>query len=290
MRPTKIVSEKIGLRAAVSALAVSLFGAAAAWTVAAAISRVDMPAIVVAAIASSWFVVVAVMAFESVSSSIVMCDASGYRRPLGGLRPWETVVRVGTGMIEGQRAPTVALRSDDGDFPIGQDTFGAFASERDAGSLVSGLLAWAPQAAAGDFSGVDLGAALTAEIETSATSVQKQIESAAGMQPETRTWIEFGYPGLSSAILLDYGENDSGERIQVIARRKVDLAIVMDGRRWLRVVKKRSPDVATGFVALLEPHTTTRRDAVGLGFDQLIVTAKGLRPTLFNAEEPDRFL
>lgn len=289
MRPTKIVSERIGVRSAVGLLAVVLFGAAAVWTVGAAFTAAAMPQLVVAAIAVSWFVVVAVMAAESVSSSVVVCSEQGYRRPLGGLRPWRRVVRVGTGMIEGQRAPTVALL-DDGDFPISQDTFGSFASSGDAQALVNGLLAWAPEAAAGDFSSVDLGEGLRAEIERTADEVAGEVEQATAKRPLSREWIEFGYPGLASAILLDYGENEAGEGVQLIVRRRVDLAIVSEGRRWLRVTKKRTPGVAEGCRALFGPHTTTRQDAVGLGFDQLIVSAAGQRPVQFNAEEPDRFL
>ncbi len=289
MAPTRVVSGRLGVRIAVSVLAVAVFGAAAAWTVVAAVARPEIPQFVLAAIAVSWMVAVVVMAVESLTASVVTFSAEGYRRPLGGLRRWDHVVRVGSGIVEGQRTPTVALLADEGDFPIIQDEFASYSAPGDTETLVEAMLAWVPDAARGDFSGVELRPEFRASIEESADRVEADIEALASRRPASRQWVEFGYPGLESAIVLDYEQNSQGEGVQVIVRHATDLALVVDGQRWIRVTRKRTPPVAEGLAALFGPHTTTRIDADGIGFDRLIVEADGQRRVQFNAEEPDRF-
>ena len=289
MASPRVVSGRLGGRVAVGVLAVVLFGSAAAWAVVAAVSRPEIPQIVLATIAVAWLVVVVVMAVESLTASVVTFSEEGYRRPLGGLRPWEHVVRVGSGIVEGQRTPTVAMLAPEGDFPIIQDEFASFNAPGDTEALVQAMLSWVPDAARGDFSGVELRTGFRASIEESADRVEGDIEALASRRPVSRQWIEFGYPGLESAILLDYGQNSQGEGVQVIVRHAPDLALVVEGQRWIRVNKKRTPPVAEGCAALFGTHTTTREDADGIGFDRLMVEADGQRQVQFNAEEPDRF-
>lgn len=289
MARTRYASRLIGTRIAVGGLAVALFGAAAGWSVSAVLRQPHVPQITMAAIAIAIFVAVVVMAVESISSSVVVFGPEGYRRPMGGLRPWGRVVRVGTGMVEGRPAVTVALLAEDGDFPVTQDEFASFSAPEDVAGLVAEFLRWAPEADRGDFSGVELGAGLKAEIEATAARVAAEVEKETGRRPLSVEWIEFGYPGLRSALLLDYGPNQVGEGVQVIARNGADLAIVVDDRRWLRVTRKRTPPVPEGVAALFGAHDTTRHEADGVGFDRLIVEAEGQRPVQFNAEEPDRF-
>ena len=140
----------------------------------------------------------------------------------------------------------------------------------------------------GDFSGVELGLG-SRRRSSDGARVAAEVEKETGRRPLSVEWIEFGYPGLRSALLLDYGPNQVGEGVQVIARNGADLAIVVDDRRWLRVTRKRTPPVPEGVAALFGAHDTTRHEADGVGFDRLIVEAEGQRPVQFNAEEPDRF-
>lgn len=288
MRPTRVLARRLGLRAAVSALAVAAFGWASVASLAAAWATPDVPSVTLAAIATSWALAVTVMAAESVGSSVLLLSEAGYRSPVTPLRPWSEVLRVSTGLVDNQRVPVVARRADDGDFPIAEDVLSGF-GEQDADRAVGALTAWAPGAVGGDFAGISLERAQRAAFEAEAARVVAEVRRLTGREPKHQGWAEFGFPGLASAVVVDYGDNEAGEGVHVVARHGADLALVVDGRRHLRVTKRRSPDAATQVATLFGEHTTTRLPSTGAGFDQVRVDVPGGRPILFNAEEPDRY-
>lgn len=287
MRPTRVLARRLRLRAGVSALAVAVFGWASLAAVAAALRAPNVPSITLALIATSWAVAVVVMAAESVGGSVLLLSEAGYRTGLTPLRPWPQVVRIATGWVDNQRVPVVARR-DEGDFPVAEDTLTGFA-EPDADRALAAFSAWAPAAGHGDFSSVVLPPAHRAAFEATADRVTAEVRAATGREPGGRVWAEFGFPGLVSALVLDYGINAAGEGVQVIVRHAADVALLADGRRHLRVTKRRSLPVAAQVGVLFGEHTTTEVPSRGTGFDQLRVDAPGQRPAWFNAEEPDRY-
>lgn len=287
MRPTRVLARRLRVRAAVSALAVAVFGWASLASLGAALATPDVPSITLALIATSWAVAVAVMAAESVGSSVLLLSEAGYRTVLTPLRPWAQVIRVATGLVDNQRVPVVARR-DAGDFPVAEDALTGFA-EPDTDRALAALGAWAPDAEGGDFSSVLLAPDQRAAFEAEAARVVDDVRAETGREPSSRGWTEFGFPGLASAIVLDYGTNAHGEAVQVVVRHGADVALVVDGRRHLRVTKRRSLPTAAQVAVLFGDHTTTPVPSTGTGFDQLRVDAAGQRPAWFNAEEPDRY-
>lgn len=289
MGPRRVVSgtfRQSRARAILTAVGVLLV---IAWAVSAAIAQPDVSQVVLATILVAMGVMVLVMAGIGLASGVVLLSPAGYRKPLGGIRPWSRVLRVGTYREEGLTCPAVALRSD-GDFPIQQELFESFAGDDNAERLVAALVAWVPQAAHDDFSTVTLDASLREEIEASADEVTAAVEQGTGRRPRSRAWIEYGFPGLPTAILLDYGENAQGEGVQIVARRRIDLRLLAEDRAWLRATGKRKGSIESQVAALamlFGPHETRWREVHR--YAQLLVRADG-QPTLkFEPEEPDRY-
>lgn len=281
-----IVSSRSRGAAAWSVPAVALFVGVAGWTIADVVREVSVPSVVLAAIVTAAALVAVIVAGQSVSAGFVRLDDDGYATPLGTPRRWADVLAVGRVRREGAVVPAVAVRSGEG-FPIAHDTFTAF-TDADADALLAEVRARAPHAV-GDFGAVDLPAAWWAEVEAEAARIRGEVEAASGRLPVAQRRVEFGYPGLTSAILLDYGRNDAGEGVEVVVRRSPDLALVRDGVRYLRQARKKTPDAAAEVGVLFDAHTTEILPGTDLAWPQAVVTAEGRRPLRFNAEEPDLF-
>lgn len=280
---TWIVSHSTGRRGFWGVVGVLVFGA---LTVAAVVGFVRAPHVdsgVLVAIAAPFFVMALVLAVEGPGQGLVRVDADGYRTIMGVRRSWTHVLGVGVGQVDGRRVPVVAVRAA-GREPE-QDAFPGFA-EADADRLVGALRDRVQPAG---FAEVTLGEDYWARVEAEAARAASIAAEASGRQPTGRERVEFGYPGLPSAIRLDYGTNDAGERVELLVRESATLAVVASGRRWLRQDRKRSADPATQVEALFAPHTTTMKPSTGTGFDRLVVSGAGRRSLVFNAEEPDRF-
>lgn len=271
-----------------AALALAVVAAAVVWAVADAVREPSVPSVVLAAILLAAGLGAVVLAGEAFGSGFVRVTDGGYRVPLGTPRRWTDVLAVGTAVLEGRQVPTVALRGGTDDpFGVVTDTFAGFA-DADADALLAELRGRTPHAT-GDFSPVRLPASWWTEVEAEATRVRDAVEATSGRRPVASARVELGYPGLASAVLLDYGTNEAGEGVQVLVRRSADLALVRDGVRYVRQVRKRTPDASGEVGLLLGPHTTEVLPAVDYGFAQAVVTVDGRRPLRFNAEEPDRF-
>lgn len=270
-----------------SLLALVAVGAAVVWALADALREPSVPSIVLASILVSVAVGAVVLAGEAFGAGFVRLSADGYRTPLGTPRRWADVLAVGSASVEGRLVPAVALRAESGDFPIVTDTFAGF-TDAEGESLAAEFAARAP-GARGDFASVRLPDSWWRAVEAEATRVREAVSAASVRRPVAESRVELGYPGLASAILLDYGTNDAGEGVQVLVRLGSDLALVRDGVRYLRQARKRTPDAAAEVELLFGPHTTEVLAASDLGLAQAIVTVSGRRPLRFNAEEPDRF-
>lgn len=280
---TWLISRTTGRRGFWGLVGVLVFGWA---TVAAIIGFVKAPHVdsgVLVMIALPFLVMAVVLALEGLGQGLVRVDEQGYRTILGRRRAWSDVLGVGTGQLEGQTVPVVAVRSSAG-VPE-QDSFAGFA-ESDAATLVDAFLARVDPAG---FSSVALPESYWAAVEAEADRAASVVRAEGGREPLSRERVEFGFPGLPSAIRLDYGTNDAGEGVELLVRESTELALVASGRRWLRQNRKRSADPATQVAALFGPHTTTAKPSKGAGFDRLAVRPEGRRPLAFNAEEPDRF-
>lgn len=280
---TWLISRSTGRRGFWGLVGVLVFG----WAgVAAIIGFVKAPHVdsgVLVMIALPFLVMAVVLALEGLGQGLVRVDEQGYRTILGRRRAWSDVLGVGTGQLEGQTVPVVAVRSAAG-VPE-QDSFAGFA-ESDAATLVDAFLARVDPAG---FSSVALPESYWAAVEAEADRAASVVRAEGGREPLSRERVEFGFPGLPSAIRLDYGTNDAGEGVELLVRESTELALVASGRRWLRQNRKRSADPATQVAALFGPHTTTAKPSKGAGFDRLAVRPEGGRPLAFNAEEPDRF-
>ena len=280
---TWIVARRTGARGFWGLAGVLVFGA---LTTAAVVGFVRAPHVdsgVLVLIAAPFLVMAVVLAVEGLGQGLLRVDAHGYRTVMGLRRAWSDVLAVGIGQLEGQRVPVVAVRGSGG--APQQDAFVGFA-DADAERLVSALHGHVDPAG---FAGVTLGADYWEAVEAEAERAASVVAQGSGRQPVARERVEFGYPGLCSAVRLDYGTNDVGEGVELLVREATTLALVASGQRWLRQDRKRSPDPATQVEALFGPHTTTLRPSTGAGFDRLLVSTDGQRTLVFNAEEPDRF-
>lgn len=282
-----IVSGRTRARLAWSLLALAGVGAAVVWAVADAVREPSVPAVVLAAILLATGAGAVVLAGEAFGSGFVRVGSEGYRVPLGTPRRWADVLAVGTASVEGRVVPTVALRDPAAAFPVVSDTFGGF-SDAEAEVLLAELRARTPQAP-GEFSSVRLPPAWWAGVDAEASRVRDAVAASSGRRPVAEARVELGYPGLASAVLLDYGTNAAGEGVQVLVRQGSDLVLVRDGVRYLRQARRRTPDAAAEVDALFGPHDTESLPESAFGFAQAVVTVEGRRPLRFNAEEPDRF-
>lgn len=282
--PTWVVSRRIGWRGLWGAVGILVFGAAAVASIAAFARAPHVDSFVLVIITVPFLVMAMVLAWEGLGQGLVKLDAAGYSTPLGRRRSWSDVLAVGTGQVEGRETPVVAVRAGEG-FPVGQDIFTGF-SDAEAPRLVDALRSRVHPVG---FDGLDLGPDWWARVEAEADRSASVVRELCGREPVARERVEFGFPGLVSAVRLDYGPNDAGERVELLVRTASDLAVTAEGRRWLRQNRKRSGDPATQVGWLFEPHTTEVVPSTGAGFDRLVVTVTGRKPLPFNAEEPDRF-
>ena len=285
MSATVVRARSTGTRGFWGLVGVAAFGVA---TVAAVIGFVQAPHVdsaVMILIVAPFRVMAGVLAWEGIGQGIARLDADGYRLLGGAPRAYGDVLAVGKGMVDGREVPVVALRGD-GAFPVVADAYTGFA-DADADTLVSALRA---RVDAPGFAGVELGDAYWAEVDAEAARAASLVRDVCGREPLARERVEFGFPGLVSAIRLDYGLNDAGERVELLVRQSSDLALTAHGRRWLRQNRKRSADPATQVGWLFGAHTSAVVPTKGAGFDRLVVRGEERPGKLtFNAEEPDRF-
>lgn len=281
----RIVSRLTTGRVLWGALAVALFVGVAAFSVAESFRAPNVPNIILALILVSFAVMAFVLAWESVTQGILRVGPDGYATHLTRLHPWSSVLAIGTAQVEGRPVPTVALRSTEG-FAVQQDTLRGFAAD-ETETVLSALDAAAPELPG--FEDVVLDAAWWASVEAEAERAVSVVKEASGREPESRDRVAFGFPGLESAIRLDYGMNPEGERVELFVRQGLDLALTSQGRRWLRQNRRRSADAATQVATLFTDHEVTVLPTRGAGFDRLAVSPAGQKTLVFNAEEPDRF-
>ena len=281
-----LVSRRIGVRGFWGLAGMALFGWVTLVATTAAARDPQADSVVLALITATFFVATCVFAWEGLSSGLVRLDAAGYRTSLGPRRPWADVLAVGVGQVDGREVPVVALRSPDGGSGVTQDALAGFADE-EAQRLVEALRARVPDAPG--FAGVAVSPSWWAEVDAEADRAASVVLAACGREPVARERVALGYPGLVNAVRLDYGLNDAGEGVELLVRERVDLAVVKDGRRWLRQERRRAGDPAAQVCALFGEHTTDVVPAQGAGFDVLRVDVGARRPIQFNAEEPDRF-
>lgn len=283
--PGWIVSRRTGWRALWGGLGVLVFGAATLYSVLGLLRAPQVDSAVLVLIAVPFFVMALVLAWDGLCQGLVHLDAVGYRTPRKGRRPWSEVLAVGMGEVDGRIMPVLALRAEGEPFPIAQEAFPGFA-DNEAPRLVAAVRAFCGEGAG--FVGLTATHQWWRDAEVEADRVAEIVSNACGRHPVARERTEFGYP-IPSAIRLDYGSNDAGERVEVFCRRTSDLSLSTHGRRWLRQNRKRSPDPATQVALLFGAHTVTQTPNKGAGFDRIVVVPEGGKPIPFNAEEPDRF-
>lgn len=281
-----VVSRRSGWRGFWGLVGVAVFGWAAVAAIAAALAHPAIDSWTLAAIVTPFALAALVIALEGVGSGVVRLDERGYRRFLEPARAWSDVLAVSTGQVDGSRTPVVAVRADGG-FPVTQDTFAGF-SGAEASRLVDALRARVPGAPG--FAGVVADESWWTEVEAEVARALAVIRATGGPEPVGQQRIVFGYPGLVSAVELDFGVNGAGEHVFLIVRRVSTLALEIDGRRWLSQARRRSKDPAALVAALFGPHETLVEPTPAIGFDQLVVRfPEEKKPLRFNAEEPDRF-
>lgn len=283
--PIRFVSRLTRRRALWGGVAILGSGAIAVAAVLAAITEQSVPSIVLAAIVVALALMAGVLAIDGVSQGVLRVNSDGYATHLTGLHPWHSVLALGTATVEGRRLPTVALRSIDG-FVVEQDLLRGFAD--DEGEAVLDVLDQHAPPLPG-FGDVVLDAAWWATVEAEAERAIGVVRESAAREPISRERVPFGFPGLTSAIRLDYGTNLAGERVELIVRQGLDLALTTQDRRWLRQHRRRSPDAATQVAPLFGEHQVKLRPDRGTGFDRITVSLPDQRPLTFNAEEPDRY-
>ncbi|MFV0451716.1 MAG: hypothetical protein ACK5LS_05630 [Propioniciclava sp.] len=281
----RLVSRLTAGRIVWGVLASVAFVAAAAAAVRAAVAEVSVPSVLLALILAALAGMAIVLSLDGVTQGILRVGPRGYATHLTRLHPWSAVLDIGTAAVEGRPVPAVALRSMTG-FVVEQDMLRGFAAE-ETGAVLAALTDAAPELPG--FSEVVLDAAWWATVEAEAERAVGVVRAATGREPETRERVAFGFPGLISAIRLDYGFNDAGERVEVYVRQGLDLALTVDDRRWLRQHRRRSRDAAAQVAVLLGEHQVRMSPSSGTGFDRLRLMAPGERPITFNAEEPDRY-
>lgn len=285
MGPRWIVSGRTRARVIRIGLLLTVVAVLVGWAVAEVVAQPSVPSVVMAAILGAAGVAAVVLAGEAFGAGFVHVDSSGYRAPMATPRRWTDVLAVGTATVEGRTVPAVAVRSREG-VGIEQDVFTGFA-DADAEALLTELRSRTPQAT-GDFSRVAVPATWWAVVDAEAERVRAGVAAASGHQA-TSARVELGYPGLATAVELDYGVNSAGERVTVVVHGRSDLALTVGGVRYLRQDRKKTPDPVDEVGLLFEPHATELSPASELGLAQAVVAVDGRRPLRFNAEEPDRF-
>ncbi len=284
---TWVVSRRSGWRAFWGAVGVLVFGVG---TVASVIGFLQAPHIdsgVLVLITAPFLVMAVVLALEGLGQWMVRLDEVGYSTPLGRRRAWSDVLSVGTGRVEGRATPVVAVRATN-ELGVEQDVFGGFA-EAEAPRLVSAL---AERAAGTGLADVEPSSAWWAAVETEADRAASVVRERSGREPLGRERIPFGYGDVPTALRLAYGRNSSEEQVDLIVHAGTDLALTVDGRRYLRQQRKRSGDAAEQLGLLFATHATDVVANTGAGFDRIRLRfdgVTGVRPLWFNAEEPDRF-
>ena len=280
-----LVSRRVGVRGFWGAVAVLLFGYAATLALADAVRAPSVPSVVLFVILLTFFAMAVVLALESVSSGLLRLGADGYRTLLGRRRRWSEVLALGTGRVDGRDAAVVAVRADGGGL-VDQDAFTGFAEDETA-LVVAALRERAPVTPG--FREVVAGADHWRAVEAEADRASASAREVAGRTPLVRERVAYGFPGLADTIRLDYGTNAAGERVEMLVRDGVDLALVTHGRRWIRQTRRRSAYAPTQVGLLFGEHASVVEGATAGGFDRLVVTVPGRRDLVFNAEEPDRF-
>lgn len=279
-----LVSRRTVVRAVWSLLGVAVFAAA---TVAALVMFVGDPQVdsfVLILIAAPFLVMAVVLGVEVIGQGLLRVDAAGYATVLGRRRPWHDVLAFGTAQVGGREVVTVAARDAGQPLGIGQDVLSGFA-DAEASDLLATMRGFVQPPG---LAGVVVPEGWWVEANAEAQRASAVVREATGLEPAAVERIEFGFPGLRTALWLDYGTNPAGDQIGLIVRRATDLALTRDGRRWLRQHRRRSPDPATQVAALLAATTAVVLPADGGGLDRLVIEADGQRIT-FNAEEPDRY-
>ena len=280
-----VISRRTGWRAVWGALGILVFGAAFVAALVAFIAAPHVDSGMLVIIPLPFFAAALVMAAEALMQGMVHVDQQGYTMPLRPRHAWKDVLGVGFGEVDGRRLPVVALATP-GDFPVAQDTFPGFADD-DGDALVEAMVRWTGDSQG--FAGLRPSEGWWAAAEAEADRVTGVVEAASGRTPVSRERVAYGYPGMVSAIRLDYGTNAAGDLVEVLCRRTSDLAVTREGRRWLRQNRKRSADPAGQVAWLLGDYEVAQVPNTGAGFDRLTLQVPGQRPLRFNAEEPDRF-
>lgn len=281
-----LVSRRTRGRAVWSGLGVVVFGAATIATLVGFVRAPHVDSGVLVLIALPFLVMAVVLALEALGQGLVHVDGAGYRTLLGARRAWGDVLALGVGEVDGRTMPVVALADAAGAFPLTQESFPGFAEE-EAPRLVAAFAAHCGRGAG--FGGVTVPQGWWDDAEAEASRVEAVVTEGCGRAPQGRDRVAFGYPGVPSAVRLDYGTNAVGDRVEVLCRRSSDLALTRAGRRWLRQNRKRSADPATQVCLLFGDYTVEETPNRGAGFDRIgVVSASGGRLP-FNAEEPDRF-
>lgn len=281
-----IISRRTAFRGVWGLIGVVVFGVAAVAAIIGFVRAPHVDSAVLVLIVLPFFVMALVLAWEALSQGMVKVDGAGFSTPQGAHRAWGDVLAVGVGEVDGRSTPVVAVRSQ-GRFPIAQESFPGFADD-EAERLVEEF-----RARGGDgvgFAGVRVSNQWWADAEAEADRVAGIVRAETGREPLSRERVPFGYPGVLSALRLDYGTNDAGERVEVFCRRTSDLALTHGGHRWLRQNRKRSADPATQVAWLFGPYEIVERPSTGAGFDRIALVAPDRKPLPFNAEEPDRFV
>lgn len=282
-----LVSRRSGWRALWGGLGVLVFGIAAVAAVVGFVREPHIDSGVLVLITVPFLVMAVVLAVEGLGQGLVRIDDAGYSTLLGRRRAWGDVLAVGTGLVEGQQTPVVAVRSDS---PLGveQDMFPGFAGD-EAARLVEALSA---HTSGPGFVGVEPSPAWWEAVDAEAERAASVVKARSGREPLGRERIPFGFGPVPSALRLYYGRNASEEHVDLIVHGGTDLVLTVDGRRYLRQHRKRSGDAADQVGLLFETHATEVVPTTGAGFDRLRLRfdeITGVRPMWFNAEEPDRF-
>lgn len=281
----RVVSRLTKRRILWGALAGVAFTGVAMWAIVSAVGSPSVPSVVLALILTSLAAMAVVLAVDAVWQGILRVGPRGYATHLTRPHPWSNVLAIGTAYVEGRPVPVVALRATDG-FVVTQDALRGFAAE-ETDVVLAALREAVPELPG--FGELSLDAAWWATVDAEAERAMGVVRHTTGREPEARERVSFGFPGLTSAIRLDYGTNEVGERIELFVRQGLDLAFTTQGRRWLRQHRRREVDAAELVAYLFDDHDVTVAPTQGTGFDRLEVSVPGHKPLVFNAEEPDRF-
>ena len=285
--PAWIISRGTRGRVIWASLGAAVFGTAAIWSVAGFIRAPHVDSGVLVLITVPFLVMAVVLGIEGIGQGVVRLDDHGYRTPLGSPRAWADVLAVGTGLVEGQPTPVVAIRSDSA-LGVEQDAFPGFSGDQ-AETLVEALSA---RTSGTGFVGIEPSADWWEAVEAEAERAVSVVRVRSGKEPLARERITFGFGSMPSALRLYYGRNSLEEHVDLIVHGGTDLALTVGGRRYFRQHRRRSGDPAEDLGLLFATHATDMLPATGSGFDRLRLRfdeVHGVRSMWFNAEEPDRF-